>query len=331
MSKVMESVLVCWKRVICILPFVGLTMLLVSCTPKEKNKTQIKNDSVTVARSSKPKTLELVAPPKTLVTPEERADFLVRHYWDNFDFLDTTYIHFPEITEQAMADYVDLFSYTGTKTVDSSIGSMLDKAEREPKMYNYFVALFKKYLYDPNSPLRNEEYYLLVLGHVLKSEALDAAELARLKFAFEMLQKNRVGEGSTDFTYTLASGKTGTLYGLKSAYTLLLFYNPDCHSCEEIMDFLKSSSAINQLLSAGRLVILAVYPDENLEVWKKHLSDIPDSWINSYDDKQILEKKKMYDLKAIPTIYLLDEHKNVLLKDATTRQVEQYLWEISSR
>jgi hypothetical protein len=33
----------------------------------------------------------------------------------------------------------------------------------------------------------------------------------------------------------------------------------------------------------------------------------------------------LYDLKAIPTLYLLDGSKTVLLRDATLEEIEKYL------
>jgi hypothetical protein len=72
------------------------------------------------------------------------------------------------------------------------------------------------------------------------------------------------------------------------------------------------------------LKVLAVYPDENLEIWKKHLNDLPPAWINSYDQSQTIRQHQTYDLKAIPTLYLLDESKRVLLKDATATTIHEY-------
>ena len=37
------------------------------------------------------------------------------------------------------------------------------------------------------------------------------------------------------------------------------------------------------------------------------------------------KEKQLYDLKAIPTLYLLNKEKTVLLKDATTQAIEEYL------
>ena len=88
---------------------------------------------------------------------------------------------------------------------------------------------------------------------------------------------------------------------------------------------MKQAPAINKEFEAGNLKILSVYPDEDKEEWERHLSDFPKEWINGYDKKLMIKEKNLYDLKAIPTLYLLDKNKKVLLKDAVVGQIEQYL------
>ena len=48
-------------------------------------------------------------------------------------------------------------------------------------------------------------------------------------------------------------------------------------------------------------------------------------WIDAYDAEQTILNQNLYDLKAIPTLYLLDKDKKVLLKDASVGQIEVYL------
>ena len=52
---------------------------------------------------------------------------------------------------------------------------------------------------------------------------------------------------------------------------------------------------------------------------------MPAAWINSYDKSLDIKNKEVYDLKAIPTLYLLDKEKKVVLKDVTFAQVEAFL------
>lgn len=268
--------------------------------------------------------------PDELVVPRDRANYLVEHYWDNFDFSDTAYIHLPNITEQAMADYIEILPHAKKDTAYSSIKNTLIRSEVDSSMRTYFLDTYKKYLYDPNSPLQNEEFYIPILNYIIESDKTNEADKERADFRLKMLLKNRIGDKATDFTYTLASGKTGTLYNIKSEYTLVLFYNPDCHACAELIAALKASDIINNGLENKTLSLLSFYPDADLKIWKKHLNDIPNTWINGYDKNQIVQNKKVYDLKAIPTLYLLDANKRIILKDVDFYVLQKWLAENKS-
>ena len=53
--------------------------------------------------------LSLPEIPDSLSAPEERAEYLCLHWWDGFDFADTTLISKPRITEQAFVDFLSVF------------------------------------------------------------------------------------------------------------------------------------------------------------------------------------------------------------------------------
>lgn len=295
-------------------------ILCTACGNRKASDNQaedIKNDST--------KTFALPVIPAMLNTPESRADYLVRHYWENVDFADTTYLDHREVMEQAWVDYIDIMKIVPEETAISAIKQMYQDAGKNKRVFFFFTDLAEKYLYDPNSPMRNEELYIPVLDAMLESTVLDDTEKILPKGRRELAEQNRPGRQAEDFTYTLVSGKSGTLYGVKADYTLLFINNPGCHACEEGIKELKQAPAINKEFEAGNLKILSVYPDEDKEEWERHLSDFPKEWINGYDKKLMIKEKNLYDLKAIPTLYLLDKNKKVLLKDATVMQIEQYL------
>jgi len=54
------------------------------------------------------------------------------------------------------------------------------------------------------------------------------------------------------------------------------------------------------------------YIDRDFKVWFSHLK-VPQKWIHGRDE--YLYKNAVYDLKAVPSIYLLDKTKKVILKD----------------
>jgi len=132
-----------------------------------------------------------------------------------------------------------------------------------------------------------------------------------------MAGRNRVGEKATDFVYTTASGRQGRLFDLRSEWTILFFNNPGCHACAQIMADFSASPDIARLLADGSLKVLSVYPDEDLKAWKEYYSHYPRQWTNAFDKAQVIRSQQLYDLKAIPSIYLLDRDKKVVVKDAS--------------
>ncbi len=298
-------------------------LFLILCTACGNRKAS--DNQAEDIKSDSTKIFALPVIPALLNTPESRADYLVRHYWENVDFADTTYLDHREVMEQAWVDYIDIMKLVPEETAISAIKQMYKDAGKKKKVFFFFTDLAEKYLYDPNSPMRNEELYIPVLDAMLESSVLDDTEKILPKGRRELAEQNRLGRQAEDFTYTLVSGKSGTLYGVKADYTLLFINNPGCHACEEGIKELKQAPAINKEFEAGNLKILSVYPDEDKEEWERHLSDFPKEWINGYDKKLMIKEKNLYDLKAIPTLYLLDKNKKVLLKDAVVGQIEQYL------
>lgn len=263
--------------------------------------------------------------PQMLTAPEQRAEFLVKHYWDNVNFADTNYIHHPDITEQAWVDYCDIMKHVPLTTAQEAIRQMIDKTNVDKKVFAYFTDLADKYFYDPNSPMRNEEYYIPVLEAMIASPVLNEAEKIRPEARLKLAHKNRIGTKALDFDYTLASGAQGSLYKLNADYILLFINNPGCHACSEMIAELKNAAIINKLLQAKKLIVLSVYPDEEIDEWRKHQDEFAKEWISGYDKKFTMKEKELYDLKAIPTLYLLAKDKKVILKDATAQQIEEYL------
>lgn len=274
--------------------------------------------------------------PAALVTPESRIDYLTKHYWDNFDFADTALISKPEITEQAFADFIDLLTGLPAPMADSALTRMIKASTVDSTMFAHFTDLSEKYLYDPNSPLRNEELYIPVLRYLTDSPHLDSLSKLRPRYQLELALKNRPGDMAADFTYTLASGKRDRMSHIRADYTILFFNNPDCGDCIRVKEYMDMSPAIGGQLrrqcapgktatnsGSRELAVLALYPEGDIPLWQN--TKYPAGIINAYDAGQKIAAGQLYDLKAMPTLYLLDKDKRVILKDAPVERIEQWL------
>jgi hypothetical protein len=85
--------------------------------------------------------------------------------------------------------------------------------------------------------------------------------------------------------------------------------------CREVNEQIQSSPLMNELIERGTLKVLVVYPDADLQAWREHLGDYPSAWMCSYNEGQVIERERLYDLRAIPSLYLLDSEKRVMAKD----------------
>lgn len=262
--------------------------------------------------------------PVMLNTPEARATFLCEHYWDHFDFADTVYIHLPDITEQAIVNFMDLMPRVPKELALKSMGILYQKAAPHADMTWHFWNTMSRYWKDAHSPVKNEEMFILLCRSVESVPEVQMSLKEQASFERRLAEKNRVGQPAVDFVYTLASGKQGRLHQLNAPYTLLLFYNPDCHTCTEVKKAMKQSLRLNSLVKSGQMKVLTVYPDEDLVLWRSRLNELSEDWLNAYDKGQVLTRNVSYDLSSIPSFYLLDKDKKVLLKDADWRQVMQF-------
>jgi len=116
------------------------------------------------------------------------------------------------------------------------------------------------------------------------------------------------------------------MYDIRANHLILYFNNPDCPACIEMKSAITASPIITAKLNSGDLKILSIYTDNDETLWLNHLAEYPKQWLHGRDEDEYLYKNKVYDLRAIPTVYLLDKDKMVLLKDCVdVREIEMVL------
>jgi thioredoxin-related protein len=296
------------SSVVCLIAIITLS----GCTnrPKEPEK----------------RTFPVVTIPAIYTAQQARAEFLVMHYWDQFDFSDTTWVGSSElITEQALVDYLSILPYANYNVIYNGIIHLLNQADKNMAMYAFFSSKMEFYLSNTNSTLRNDEFFIPVLEHMVASKSLDQPRKVRPNAILPVLNKNRPGTQAADIHYTMVSGVKNSLYNLKSDFFLMVFYDFDCEDCNKLKSLIEESTVIKEMQKQKKLTILAIYPGANMEGWKKSLSQIPASWINGYDHDEEIGKDGTYVFRTIPTIFLLDKNHKVIMKEPSFNYVEIYL------
>lgn len=267
----------------------------------------------------------LPAIPDTLQTVESRSSYLVAHYWDRFSFADSLqFMNQPEMVEQAVVDYVDLFRLVPAAEAENSLSALMDQASVTLNGFLFFYNTLEKYLYDATSPMRNEALFIPVLQKMMASNKLNDDDKLRPAMLLKSVSKNKVGSMAADFSYTKPDGSRHQLSEVQTPLTLLLFFDPECDDCHQVIMRLEKTDVLNQLTADRQLTVLAVYPGENKRLWQTMAQHMLPTWEIGMDESQTIYNKELYDILGFPSMYLLDQHKTVILKDASLTALEEY-------
>lgn len=252
------------------------------------------------------------------------AQVLLPQYsvWEGFAFEDEQAVESREAEERFARFLLGLAHQTPTQQAEQ-IGALLAKAQQNNATAR-FLTLAEKYLYDPNSPYRNDEQYLLFLQYAATHQFADYTTNTRYQKHYTMVQKNRVGTPAADFPFTTQAGEEGHLYGVQSSYILLFFHDPNCEECQLVKQQLASQYA--HFAQKG-VQVVAVYIDNEVEAWQK--AQYPSAWLSVYAPE--IDQQDLYDIKALPTLYLLNTQLRVLLKDIRLEKVINHLSSLSLR
>lgn len=114
---------------------------------------------------------------------------------------------------------------------------------------------------------------------------------------------NRKGTKAADFMFKDKNGAERRLYDVQAGYIVVKIQDLGCTACKELKAAMEASPKICDLIARGVVAEVDVPAEGEIE--------------------------KVYDVRAIPSIYILDRDKTVLAKDAEMQYVLEFLENIN--
>lgn len=257
--------------------------------------------------------------PSTLRTPEDRLQYLGIHYWDRFDFRSQSLLADKDVTEQGFVNFLDLLSRMDSLTAARSADAFVSKAFAQKQSADTFTSLSHHYLENPQSPLRNDAVYVVLLRSMRRRKGLTPTQRQSLDYKIRTFGSNLPGQRATDFQFVDRRGKRHRLSDYRHERVLLFFYDPDCDNCHRI-----SSQLFRDHRLAGTRV-LAIYPDSDTPHWQRTPQTFPRTWTDGYSPRGEVNAKLLYTVRATPTLMLIGRGGLVELKDPTPEQLLSHL------
>ena len=270
---------------------------------------------------------------------DDIAAYIAGHCWDVITSTDRVYpcdsllvsgVRRNDV-EHHFADWVNVLNMVPLSMADKAVERLSDRAragERKDTASNIletFTELARKYFYDPNSPMRDEDYYYSFVSKLASFEGLSPEIRGKYEFETRMCGLNRRGTVAADFRFADKKGKIRNLHDIDSPLILLFFSNPGCDACMNIIEMLKGEPRISGMIAEGELSVLNIYIDEDLQGWMDYMPIYPEEWYNGFDPDMVIRNNNLYNVRAIPSLYLLDHEKRVLMKDAPENRVFDFL------
>lgn len=253
----------------------------------------------------------------------QAQDFSPETYWQDVSFNDTTLIS-SKLLSDKMIDFLYQYSCCDEETFDSltisGIGIILEKAKTNMKVYEYAIGFL---LNGYNNMGKSQVVDYLLTYPMLFEGEISMEEGLRLDSITEPYQKVRVGALAPDFTSVTIDGKSYRLYESKAKNIIVVFWSTDCEYCH---DFLKDIRKHLDLKSDYELVTFAL-ADSQEEVTEA-AKDLRLHGYHFYDPMRWESKPFLdYHVTSTPTVFLLDNEKNIVCKPYDWLELKLYIKE----
>ena len=272
----------------------------------------------------------------TMITGQQEAiEYMAVNYWNGITDASRTYpsdsilvsgVRKSDV-EQKFADWTAIMEHAGYKVWSKAVGNVYERAlacekkDTSSQVFETFVELFQKYFYDANSPLRNEDVYHDFVTRYATYDGLEDVLKGKYDRQAYLTGLNRVGTKAADFRFSDRRGTMTNLYDIDAEMILLFFSNPGCDACMQIITVLRDEPVIASKVADGTLAVVNVYIDEDIQAWRSYMPIYPEEWYNGFDPDMVVRNSDLYNVRAIPSLYLLDKEKRVILKDSPENKV----------
>ncbi len=164
------------------------------------------------------------------------------------------------------------------------------------------------------------------LRSIIASMDTDPVTRDRATYLLGEALKNAPGTEVPDLTVMLKSGDRSSLRDMIDRRTLLIFYDPYCHECHELITGLSSDETFNNAIASQHLKVIAIYPEWDMESWEEPAEQLPAQWIDSIITQD--ESDLVYDQFSIPetpSTFLVGCDRSIVLKHPDSKQIIQAL------
>ena len=244
--------------------------------------------------------------PDTCSTLESRCNYIITHFWDNFDI--SKPIKDPVAFENTFRDFVDFFRYGHRNVVLTAVRDFVNKAQSNTANLQRVGEVAERALYGPDAEYWSDEVYVAFARALASSKQLP--KNIRDYYGDQLARINTVQVGETlDFEFFDTEGVRRRLSDYPATSYVLLFIDG---STESSIGRLRLSTdvALNALLDSGNTTLVCLSMNKYTSDWATAAAGYANNWIVGCNADLL----KQLDLRSFPCCYVLDEQRVIVNK-----------------
>ncbi|MBS1772014.1 MAG: DUF5106 domain-containing protein [Bacteroidetes bacterium] len=231
------------------------------------------------------------------------------HYWDDFDFKDDRLVNAP-IYDAKLDEYMNKLVLQYEDSVIKESDMLLNKTKGTDDMFHYTLWWLTHNSENSKVMGMDAVFVHLVENYYMKGDAtwLKPDELQKYITAARKIAPNVIGNLAPEIKLKDVNKVYQSLHGVKSKYTLLLFWSPDCGHCKA--EIPKLDSVYKAVLKPRGVKVYAVSTYDDEKLWKEFIKSRGiEEWTHVWDPEHEGRWRDDYNVYMTPILYLLDDKK----------------------
>ncbi|MFK7949370.1 MAG: redoxin domain-containing protein [Saprospiraceae bacterium] len=257
------------------------------------------------------------------------------HFFDNIHLDDDRFLRSPMLHPKIDLYVGDKVTVPHPDSVIIAVDRILKLSEGNEEVFKFALVRLLNLYAKSKIVCMDAVYVHLVDNYYAKGKAdwIDEEQLKKIKEDADALRPLLCGRIAPDISMQTLSlpVESKSLHGIKSKYTILFMWDPDCGHCKKSMpDMLKF---YDDYKSKGVEVYAICTKTYKGEAECKDFIKEKDMgrWLNMIDPYYRSRYKQIYNVKSTPVVYILDEKKEILAKRIGAEQMSEVMDKIIER
>ncbi len=256
--------------------------------------------------------------PEAPILPNGRKDstfayhYYKGHFFDNFTFNDDRLLRTP-VFHAKLSQYMKDLVMQMPDSVNKEADMLVEKSKGNKEIFKYVVWWITNTYETSNIMGMDAVFVHMAETYYTKDIAtwVDSVQLYKIQEAGRTKKPLLIGKQAQYIILQDSANAWHSLYDIKSKYTVLVFWDPDCGHCQKAIPKLIKWY---QIAKPYGIEVFAMNTAVEEEKWKKFIREKELNWINVADINLHNNFRHEWDIVTTPQIYVLDENKKIIAK-----------------